>query len=171
MKDLGLLHSGGWRILAQQGWGFSSADQATNAHLRRLPAERKLIELKVFAKLASAFLLVWLFASPAMACLLPAARLSPEEMACCRDMGGMCDDMAKNTSHACCVKDQPHNQSYVVVKTVSVSAHQLSATPLNFALVIRTIPVAAPSASMPAKYGYPPGHSPPTLPELVAFRI
>lgn len=132
---------------------------------------RKLTLLKAFAKLASAFLLVWLFASPAMACLLPIAQLSPEEMACCREMGGMCDDMAKNTSHSCCVKVQTHNPSYVTARIVSAFVHQPPATPLNFAHVIQTIPAGMPSGSTPVEYGYPPGHSPPALPELIAFRI
>jgi hypothetical protein len=132
---------------------------------------RKLALLKVFAKLASAFLLIWLFAAPAMACLLPTVQLSPEEKACCREMGGMCDDMAKNTSHSCCVKVQSHNPSYVIAKSVSTVVHQFTATPLNFAHVNRTIAAAIPPASTPVEYGYPPGHSPPALPELIAFRI
>jgi hypothetical protein len=127
--------------------------------------------LKTFAKLASAFLLIWLFAAPAMACLLPIVQLSPEEKACCRNMGGMCDDMAKNTSHSCCAKVQTHNPSYVIAKTVSASARQLSATPLNFAHVVRTITAGISPALAFAEYGYPPGHSPPTLPELIAFRV
>jgi hypothetical protein len=131
---------------------------------------RKLTLLKALAKLASVFLLVWLFAAPAMACLLPIAQLSPEEKACCREMGGMCDGMAKNTSHSCCVKPQAHNPSYVIANTVSTSALQLSATPINFAHVIRTIAGMSPALTL-AEYGHPPGHSPPTLPELIAFRI
>jgi hypothetical protein len=127
--------------------------------------------LKVFAKLASAFLLVWLFASPAMACLLPIAQLSPEEMACCRNMGGMCDDMAKNTSHSCCVKVQTHNSPYVIAKTVSAFAHHLSSTPLNFAHVVCTIPAGISPTSILAENGSPPGHSPPVLAELIALRI
>jgi hypothetical protein len=127
--------------------------------------------LKTFAKFASAFLLVWLFASPAMACLLPIAQLSPEEKACCREMGGMCDDMAKNTSHSCCAKVQSHSPSFVIAKSASASVHQPSETPLYTAHIIRTIPIAACSESTPAEYGYPPGYSPPTLPELIAFRI
>jgi hypothetical protein len=126
--------------------------------------------LKIIAKLASAFLLVWLFASPLMACVLPLAQLSPEEKACCREMGGMCDEMAKNTSHSCCTKVQTHSPSFVTAKIVSAPVHQLSAGPLNFAHVNRIVQVAAWSQSLPAEYGYPPGNSPP-LPELIAFRI
>jgi len=139
--------------------------------LRTSRRERKLHLLKVIAKLASVFLLVWLFASPAMACLLPIAQLSPEEKECCREMGGMCDDMTKNTSHSCCAKVQTHNPSYTIAKNVSASVHQLSPTPLNFAHIIRSIPAGMTPASLPAQYGYPPGYSPPTLPELIAFRI
>jgi hypothetical protein len=139
--------------------------------LRSSQLGRKLQLLKIFAKLASALLLVWLFAAPAMACLLPIAQLSPEEKACCREMGGMCDDMAKSTSHSCCAKVQTHSPSYVIAKTVSAPVHRLSVTPLSSARVIYTTTVGMPPESTPAEFGYPPGHSPPALPELIALRI
>jgi hypothetical protein len=132
---------------------------------------RKLIVVKVLAKLASAFLLVWLLASPAMACLLPIAQLSPEEKACCRKMAGNCDGMGHNASHSCCQKVQTHNPSFVVAKNLSTSVHRFSATPLNFAHAIHTISAGISASSMSAEYGYSPGHSPPTLPEIIAFRI
>jgi hypothetical protein len=131
---------------------------------------RKLDELRPIAKLASAFLLAWLFAAPAMACLLPIAQLTPEEKACCRNMGGMCDDMAKNTSHSCCAKVQAHSPSFVIARGVSSHVRVFSAIPLSFPHATATTLTGAPE-SMPAEYGYPPGHSPPTLPELTAFRI
>ena len=142
-----------------------------NWELRSSKLGRKLISLKVFAKLASAFLLVWLFAAPAMACLLPIAQLTQEEKACCRSMAGMCDDMAKNTSHSCCQKAQIHHALYVVAKASFASVQKLQVTPLPFATLTRTVPAVTTAGSMPAEYGSPPGHSSSTLPDLIVFRI
>lgn len=143
----------------------------TISELHRSKLWSKLRSLKVFAKLASVFLLVWLFASPAMACLLPVAQLTKEEKACCRDMGGMCDDMGKNASHSCCVKVQTHNSPYLIAKAASSRVQQLPAKPLIFAASYSSVTTAAILASAPTEYGYPPGHSPPSLPDLIAFRI
>jgi hypothetical protein len=127
--------------------------------------------LKVAAKLASAFLLTWLFASPVMACLLPMAQLTQEEKACCRRMGGMCDEMGKNSSHSCCVKVRTHNSSYVIAKADSSSVQRLPVTPQIFADVHSVIPAVTTLKSAPGEYGYPPGSSPPSLPDLIALRI
>jgi hypothetical protein len=139
--------------------------------LRSSKLGRKVISLRVFAKLASVFLLVWMFAAPAMACLLPIAQLTQEEKACCRRMAGMCDEMAKNTSHSCCQKVRTHNASYVVAKASFASVQQLQVTPLRFATLDRTAPAVTTAGSMLAEYGSPPGHSSSTLPELTVFRI
>jgi hypothetical protein len=142
-----------------------------NQYLLVARARGKLILLKVLAKLASTFLLFWLFASPAMACLLPVAQLTQEEKACCRSMAGMCDEMGKNSSHSCCVKVRTNNPSYVIAKAGSSSVQQLPVTPLLFAAVHSAVPTAAMLIFMPTEFGYPPGHSPPGLPDLIALRI
>jgi len=143
-----------------------------NGELRPPNLRRILAVLKVIGKFASAFLLLWLFASPAMACLLPGAQLSQEEKECCRSMVGMCDDMARNTSHSCCVKVQTHNPSYVIAKTGSTFVQQLPATPLNFATFNCAISSATTPRLVPAEYAYPPGSSPPELYTLhVSFLI
>jgi hypothetical protein len=153
------------RHIRLDGYGIS------NRELRSSKLGCKLISLKVFAKLASAFLLVWLFAAPAMACLLPIAQLTQEEKACCRSMAGMCDDMAKNTSHSCCQKVQTHHASYVVAKASFASVQQLQVTPARFAIFNSAVPAVTTARSLLALYGSPPGHTSPTLPELIVFRI
>jgi hypothetical protein len=127
--------------------------------------------LKVFAKLASAFLLIWLFVSPAMACLLPNARLTTEEKECCRKMGGMCDEMTKNGSHSCCVKVTVHNHAYVIAKASASSLPHLQPSSFNFVVTERGVTVPAMLAFAHNRDGYPPGNSPPDIPELIAFRI
>jgi hypothetical protein len=130
-----------------------------------------MIALKVFAKLASTFLLAWLFASPAMACLLPIAQLSQEEKACCRGMAGMCGEMGKNSSHSCCVKAKANNPSYVVAKASSTLTPQFSVIPFSCTASRRIVPAATPPGSTPGENGSPPSHSPPNLPDLIAIRI
>lgn len=138
--------------------------------LRPANPERKLTPLKVAAKLAAVLLLTWAIASPVMACLVPAVQLTPSEMACCRDMAGMCDAMGKTSSHTCCVKTKAGNSSFVIVP-----AQASFARPLQFALASivaanNTAPLSAAPESILLQDGYPPGHSPPNLPELIAFR-
>jgi hypothetical protein len=43
--------------------------------------------------------LLW-FAEPAMACLVPAFHLTPDEQACCKRMAGKCGGIP--VSHSCC---------------------------------------------------------------------
>ena len=153
------------RHIRPDGYGIS------NRELRSSKLGRKLHSLKVFGKFASTFLLVWLFAAPAMACLLPIAQLTQEEKACCRSMAGMCDDMAKNTSHSCCQKVQTHHASYVIAKASSTSILQLSVTQFRFATLSSAVPAVTTARLLLAEYGSPPGHYSSTLPELIVFRI
>src|ERR1700689_2713283 len=111
-------------------------------------------------------LLMWLSASPAMACLLPSAQLTSDEMACCRHMAGMCDQMAKNTSHSCCVKVRTHNPTYLAVRDNSSTQQVYAAERLAVAgqYVIRA---AETFRLSPIDGKYPPGHSPPASAQLL----
>ena len=42
--------------------------------------------------------------TPAMACMTPAARMTPEERACCRMMNYQCGQMQMSKSSGCCEK-------------------------------------------------------------------
>ncbi|PYY00670.1 MAG: hypothetical protein DMG62_11280 [Acidobacteria bacterium] len=56
------------------------------------------------AKARSTFVVVLLFvwtAAPALRCLIPGEVLSAEEHACCKSMGGQCDDSSQS-DHPCC---------------------------------------------------------------------
>jgi hypothetical protein len=139
-------------------------------HLLRPNLEGKLILLKVASKFVPIFLLIWLLVSPAMACLVPTAQLTPAEMACCRNMAGMCDEMGKTSSHSCCAKVQTHIPSFLIL-TAGHSSTQPQQSDLPRTAVTRlTIPFLVASAFIPAEYGYPPGHSPPNVPDIIAFR-
>ena len=43
-----------------------------------------------------------LLSGPAMACLQPAADLTPDEQECCRHMAHQCGDSGMGESHSCC---------------------------------------------------------------------
>ena len=62
------------------------------------------VRIKLMAKTRSTLtvllLLVWM-AAPALRCLIPGEVLSAEEQACCKSMGGQCDDSSE-PSHPCC---------------------------------------------------------------------
>ena len=45
--------------------------------------------------------------SPAMACMVPAARMTTEERACCRMMNYQCGQMQMSKSSGCCQKTPP----------------------------------------------------------------
>src|SRR3954469_24481373 len=57
-----------------------------------------------------ALLLAW-FATPAMACLVPAQSLTPEERRCCRQMAGACHQGSAH--HPCCRKLQPQDSAAI----------------------------------------------------------
>jgi len=45
--------------------------------------------------------------APAMACMVPNARMSTQERACCRVMKSQCGQMEMPASHGCCDKTPP----------------------------------------------------------------
>jgi hypothetical protein len=56
------------------------------------------------AKARSTFVVLLLFmwtAAPALRCAIPSESLTPDEQACCKEMGGHCGDME---NHSCCKK-------------------------------------------------------------------
>jgi hypothetical protein len=55
-----------------------------------------------FCRVAGAFLCVLLTGAPMMACMLPDAQLSADEMQCCKQMAGDCQSAGMPASHSCC---------------------------------------------------------------------
>ena len=67
--------------------------------------------------------------TPAMACVLPGAHLTPAERACCKQMASQCGHMQMPVSHGCCQKDIPAANQWNVAQIASVQVYAgLSAT-------------------------------------------
>lgn len=84
--------------------------------------------------LAPIFAFLLSLVAPAMTCVLPDARMTVEERACCREMKGHCASMGMPASHGCCRQSvashsdavQPHSSSIPAVAVafiLPVSAH------------------------------------------------
>jgi hypothetical protein len=58
--------------------------------------------MRQIAKIGVLLLAFLIAGVPLMACMLPSAALSPEEQACCREMGGQCGQESMPASHPCC---------------------------------------------------------------------
>jgi hypothetical protein len=65
-------------------------------------------------KLAVLALVVSLWASPLMACMIPDAHLTVEERECCKNMADDCGQMEMLASHSCCQMVAPQIESYLV---------------------------------------------------------
>ncbi|HEY2472490.1 MAG TPA: hypothetical protein VGI45_32195 [Terracidiphilus sp.] len=74
--------------------------------------------------------------SPAMACMVPGAQMTPEERACCRMMQNQCGQMEMPASHGCCQKaptnlyDTALNASAAVLHVPAASVIGLDASAL-----------------------------------------
>jgi hypothetical protein len=120
--------------------------------------------VKWISKLAVAVLVVSVWASPVMACMLPEADLTGEELECCKSMADDCGRMAMPASHSCCKSVVRQADAYLinsrfptvhsvnsVTLFVSTREHSLPATPLQANIMFA-------------------GHSPPTPPpEAIAI--
>jgi hypothetical protein len=100
--------------------------------------------VKWTSKLAVLMLVVSVWASPVMACMLPDADLTGEERECCKSMADDCGRMAMPASHSCCKAVVRQADVYLinsrfptvhsvssVTLFVSTIEHSLSATPLQ----------------------------------------
>jgi hypothetical protein len=117
-----------------------------------------LIMVKWTGKLAVLALVVSLWASPLMACMLPGALLTVEERECCKHMADDCGQMDMPSSHSCCKVVVKQADSCLVksrFQTVPVSPDV-------------TLCVATVDHSLPANAGLTKtvfaGHSPPVSP-------
>lgn len=57
--------------------------------------------------------------TPAMACVLPGAQMTPAERACCKQMAAQCGHMQMPMSHGCCQKDIPAANQWNVAQIQS----------------------------------------------------
>jgi hypothetical protein len=70
-------------------------------------------------KARSTFLVLLLFlwtAAPALSCVLQSKSLTPDEQACCKEMGGNCGEMA---NHSCCKKVESRLQPALAAATAN----------------------------------------------------
>ena len=65
-------------------------------------------------KVTGLVLLILMCGAPVMACLAPAAQLTEEEKACCREMADQCGNMGMASGHSCCEKIVPSQTDALV---------------------------------------------------------
>jgi hypothetical protein len=66
---------------------------------------RRLLKVRIVAKLLTCVLLLLVAGVPVMACMQPDATLTADEMACCKQMANDCSEMGGQSSgHDCCKK-------------------------------------------------------------------
>ena len=97
--------------------------------------------------------------APAMACMVPNARMSTQERACCRVMKSQCGQMEMPASHGCCDKTPPsvHDNA---LDTKTVTFHPVVASILWLAAFELVNPTSA-VAGWVERPDYSPPKSPP----------
>lgn len=114
--------------------------------------------VKWTGKLAVVALVVSLWASPLMACMLPDALLTVEERECCKSMANDCGQMDMPTSHSCCKVVVRQADSYLVNSRFP-TAHSVVGVTLPVTTTKSALPLSLPQANT----GFA-GHSPPVSP-------
>src|SRR5271170_5298328 len=82
--------------------------------------------MRIFRQFGVLALLLVSCVAPAMACMVPNARMNTEERACCRAMKNQCGQMEMPESHGCCQKTPPsvHDNA---LDTKAVTFHPVAA--------------------------------------------
>ena len=114
--------------------------------------------VKWTGKLAVLVLVLSVWASPLVACMLPDADLTAEERECCRSMADDCGDMAMPASHSCCKVVVRPADSYVINSRFP-TVHSAS----NVTLFVSTVKDRLPAIPLHVNTMFA-GHSPPTSP-------
>ena len=76
--------------------------------------------VKWTGKLVVLLMVLSVWASPLMACMLPDTALTQEERECCQDMDGSCGQMDMPASHSCCKVTVRDFDPYLVNSRVSI---------------------------------------------------
>jgi hypothetical protein len=90
--------------------------------------------------------------SPAMACVLPDAQLTPAERACCKQMATHCGHMQMPMAHGCCQKDVPAANRWIASVPVYVGLSATAGLPVIVRLPLPSgVPdnVAQPALTLP----------------------
>src|SRR4029077_17978752 len=97
----------------------------------------RMTRIRAFVLLAIA--LLWAI-TPAMACVLPAATMTPAERECCHHMADQCGSSMMPANHSCCKAEGPTN---------TVLPQEEAAGPTR-AHTIAVVPPAAALGALPA---------------------
>jgi hypothetical protein len=114
--------------------------------------------VKWTSKLAVLVLVVSVWASPLMACMLPDADLTVEERECCKNMADDCGQIDMPASHSCCKVVVRQADSYLVNSRFP-TIHSVSSVTLFVAVLEGPLPVGPLQTNTMFA-----GHSPPTSP-------
>jgi hypothetical protein len=85
--------------------------------------------LRNTGKFAAILLLLTLVGTPAMACMLPSAALTPAEHECCRRMARQCGSMRMPASHSCCRTEVRPSHAYLKTAAAMVGHDAVAIAP------------------------------------------
>lgn len=112
--------------------------------------------MRLLARIVVLGLVVFLFATPLIACMTEAAQMSVSEAQCCKAMAGDCPNQAGPASHKCCrtIATVPDSSTPVRAANVAPQMRAVLAPP-----VVAPSPVAV-AATTPTAAPSPPGSPP-----------
>ena len=117
---------------------------------------------RIRAAFLLSIVLMWV-ATPAIACVLPGATLTPAEKECCHHMAQQCGQTAMPASHSCC-QTQNHHSDALPQASVSIPTRHLTIAVVAVQVTL-VLPVATPARL--AVYL----HSPPPDPDSSSISI
>lgn len=123
--------------------------------------------MKPFGKVGVSLMSLLLLATPIMACLVPAAAMTPAERDCCKRMAHECGNKGMSQSHSCCQTATIPDHLAAIKSSSDVNSQHPTlfvAYAIQSASIIATVPESALS-SWAADI-----HSPPASPP-VAFSV
>lgn len=95
------------------------------SELQGIAERTRLALVRKLRQFGTALLLLFSLLAPVMACALPDAQMSQEEMACCRMMHGDCGRMAMSASHGCC-QNAPQANVFQVIQAKTPDVHPVT---------------------------------------------
>jgi hypothetical protein len=123
--------------------------------------------MKPFHQIVTAVMLLLFLAVSGPDCLVPNARMSDAEKACCRQMAGHCD-MNMAAKHPCCQKVVQRHDDADLNNLSRFASSALSAQVATLPLGL-SLDVSMQSFVLPERLWYPP-HDPP-IPSVEILRI
>jgi hypothetical protein len=114
--------------------------------------------MRIFRQFGVLVLLLVSCLAPAMACMVPSAEMSTQELACCRMMKNDCGQMEMPASHGCCQK-APQSVHTSALDTKTVTVH-----PVVHTVILLTIFDLAPPVALVGEWIDRPEYSPPKSP-------